>query len=344
MTAPPPLSERRRASGRGLPAATRPLAALALLVLFNAAFTPGFLALEFKNGALYGAPVDILNHGSKVMIAAVGMTLVIAARGVDLSVGAVAAIAGVIGATLAVRAQPLPIVLAAALGASLAAGAFNGLLVAALRLQPIVATLVLMVCGRGVAQLIGEGQVVTFQHAGLAFIGGGTLAGLPVPAVLAAATIGAALVLTRRTALGLFIEAIGDNPDAARASGVPRGPVLVFVYALSAACAGLAGLIDAGDIRAADANQAGLFLELDAILAVVLGGTALSGGRFHILASAVGAIFIQSLTTTLYMRNVSPDVALVPKALVVILVCLLASPVWREQWARRRRRRAGGAP
>lgn len=324
------IAEPRLSGDRARPAVLRPLAALALLVLFNAVFTPGFLGVDLRDGGLYGAPIDILNHGSKVAVAAVGMTLVIATRGVDLSVGAVAAVAGAAAAALAVAGWSLPIVLAGALGTSIVAGVFNGVLVAALRIQPIVATLVLMVCGRGAAQLICEGQVVAFAHDGLAFIGGGTLAGIPFPVVLAGLIVAAAVVTTRRTALGLFVEAIGSNPDAARASAVPVGRVVVLAYAGSSVCAGVAGLIAAGDIKAADANHAGLYLELDAILAVVLGGTALTGGRFHIAASAVGAILIQALTTTLYMHNVSPDVALVPKAIVVILVCLLSSPTWQE--------------
>lgn len=327
-----------RASARqgweGFPAALRPLAALALLVALSAWLTPGFASFELRDGAVHGAMLDVVRHGSKVAILAVGMSLVVATRGVDLSVGAVMAIAGAVAARLASSGAPLGAILAAALGASIAGGMLNGVLVAAARVQPIVATLVLMVCGRGVAQLINGGQVVSFEHAGLVFPGSGRVLGVPAPIIIAGAVFAAGVLLIRRTGLGLLVEAVGVNPAAARAAGVPTGRVLMLVYAGSGLCAGVAGLIAAGEIKAADANRAGLFLELDAILAVVLGGAALTGGRVRLVGAVLGALFIQALTTTLHMWDVSPEVTPVPKALVVAGVCVLDSPVTRSWLAR----------
>src|SRR5205823_732388 len=139
--------------------------------------------------------------------------------------------------------------------------------------------------------------------------------------------------LTRKTAIGLFIESVGDNQIASTYSGVHAGRVKFMVYVFSGCCAGLAGLVAASNIKCADSNHAGLFLELDAILAAVVGGTSLTGGRFYLTGAIVGALFIQTLTTTMYMRDVSADVAPVPKALAILIVCLLQSPVLRSKAA-----------
>src|SRR6267378_1107607 len=159
-----------------------PLAGLGLLLLFNLIFTEGFFHVEVRDGHLYGVLIDILNHGSKVMLLSLGMALVIATRGVDLSVGAVMAIAGAVAAQLINKAgMPFPLVIGAALGVAVLAGCWNGLLVGAFRVQPIVATLILMVAGRGVAMLITDGQIITFTEPKLVFIGNGHWLGLPFP-------------------------------------------------------------------------------------------------------------------------------------------------------------------
>lgn len=311
-----------------------PVAGLALLLLFNFFFTEGFFKLEVRDGHLYGVLIDVLNHGSKVMLLALGMTLVIATGGVDLSVGAVMAIAGAVAAQLINRAGvPFPLVIAAALAVAVLAGCWNGLLVGAFRIQPIVATLILMVAGRGVAMLITDGQIITFTEPKLVFIGNGHLLWLPFPVWLSLGMLLVTVVLTRRTAIGLFIESVGDNQTASTYAGVNSSTVKFLVYLFSGFCAGLAGLVAASNIKCADSNHAGLFLELDAILAVVVGGTALTGGRFYLVGAIVGALFIQTLTTTMYMRNVSADVAPVPKALAILAVCLLQSPALRGKVA-----------
>src|SRR6266516_7127316 len=189
-----------------------PVAGLALLLLFNLIFTPGFFHVEIREGRFYGVLIDILNHGSKVMLLALGMALVIATAGVDLSVGAVMAIAGAVAAQLINRAGvPFPLVIAAALAVAILAGCWNGLLVGAFRIQPIVATLILMVAGRGMAMLITDGQIITFTELKLVFIGNGHWLGLPFPVWLSLGMLLVTVVLTRRTAIGLFIESVGDN-------------------------------------------------------------------------------------------------------------------------------------
>lgn len=320
------------------------LLALALLLAFNAIFTDNFFEIRFQDGHLYGTLIDILNHGSKVAIVAVGMTLVIATAGVDLSVGAIVAISGAVAASLLVeRGAPWYVAIVAALVTSLALGLWNGALVVWLRLQPIVATLILMVAGRGVAQLITDGRIITFEDSHLAWFGNGALFALPVPVTMLALVAGVGALLTRRTALGMFIESVGDNEQASRLAGVPDRAVKLFVYTFCGLCAGIAGIIECSYIKAADANNAGQLLELDAILAVVIGGTSLMGGRFFILGSIVGALLMQALTKTLYMLDVSADIAPAPKAIAVVLVCLLQSPAGRELIARWRSRRRGGS-
>lgn len=303
-----------------------PLLALGLLLAFNHAFTPGFFDLTLRDGHLYGTRIDILNQGAKVMLLSLGMTLVIATGGVDLSVGAVMAIAGAIVAQLSTAAGcPAWLAIGGAMAAAIMAGAWNGLLVAGFGIQPIVATLILMVAGRGVAQLVTDGLIIAFSDPKLAYLGNGFFLGLPFTLTLVLSLFALTQLATRGTALGLFIAAVGDNDTASRFAGVNARAVKWLVYVFAGFCAGLAGLVAAANIKSADANNAGLYLELDAILSVVIGGTALAGGRFSLLGSVVGALLIQTMTTTMYARNVSADVAPVPKALLTIGVCLLQS-------------------
>jgi galactofuranose transport system permease protein len=308
------------------------LGGLALLLLFNLLFTPGFFRIEVRDGHLYGVLIDILNHGSQVMLLSLGMALVIATAGVDLSVGAVMAIAGAVAARLInTGSTAFPLVVGAAIAVPVIAGSWNGLLVGVFKIQPIVATLILMVAGRGVAMLITDGQIITFTDPKLVFIGNGHLLGFPFPVWLSLGMLLMTGILARRTALGLFIEAAGDNQTASTYAGISAAKIKFFVYTFSGLCAGLAGLVAASNIKCADANHAGLFLELDAILAVVVGGTSLTGGRFYLAGAVVGALFIQTLTTTMYMRNVPSDLAPVPKALAILAVCLLQSPAIRQK-------------
>ena len=312
-----------------------PATALALVLLFNLIFTAHFFRLEIKNGHLYGSLVDILNRGAPVMLLSLGMTLVIATGGVDLSVGAVMAIAGAIAALLIKGGWPLPLVLGASLSAALLAGLWNGTLVGFLGIPPIVATLILMVSGRGIAQLLTGGQHVSFENQDFEFLGRGHLFGLPITITITLAVFALLTVASRKTALGLFIEATGDNEIASRYAGIQTRVVKVFVYAVCALGAGLAGLIVTADIKEADPSKAGLGLELDAILATVIGGTVLQGGRFYLAGSLVGAVLLQSLTTTILTRGVAVEFTLVVKALVIVGVCLLQSASFRRFLFRR---------
>jgi simple sugar transport system permease protein len=227
----------------------------------------------------------------------------------------------------------LPLIVAGSLAAGSAAGLVNGLLIARLGVQPIVATLILMVAGRGIAQVLTDGQVLIIKHAGFNFLGNGFVLALPFTVVLAALLYVAAHFALRRTAAGLFIEAVGDNPEAARFAGLATARIKTLVYVASGLCAGLAGIMESANIGAADAQRAGENLELDAIFAVVVGGTALTGGRFLLLGSFVGALLLQLLTTTMYNAGVPPAVAPVPKAILILAVCLLQSDRTRK-WFR----------
>ena len=300
----------------------------AVLVLIAAVF-PGFFDVSLANGRLYGSPIDILNRGAPVALLAIGMTLVIATGGIDLSVGAVMAICGAIAASSITGGNGLLVTLALSLGAGLACGAWNGILVAFLRIQPIVATLILMVAGRGIAQLVTEGTILTFNHPGLIFLGSGTFLTMPFP-VFAWFAMGMLVTfVVRKTALGMLIEAVGINQRASMLSGVNARVLIIAVYMTSGLCAALAGVIAAADIRGADANNAGLWLELDAILAVVIGGTSLLGGRFSIIASLIGAMIIQSVNTGILLSGFPPEYNLLIKAGIVLVILVLQSPAVR---------------
>lgn len=314
------------------------MTALLTILLFNFFFTQGFFHVELKDGRLYGSLIDVLNRAAPAVLVTFGMTLVIATGGVDLSVGAICAIAGAVAALMLNGPDPSltgAIVLPLVVGT--AAGLWNGVLVAWLQVPPIVATLVLMAAGRGIAQLLTEGQVLTFTHAGFSYLGSGFLLWLPFSLTLVAAVYAATLWLVRRTATGLFIEAVGNNPEASRFAGVNTALVKLFVYAFSGFCAALAGLIVASDINAADANNAGLYLELDAILAAVIGGTALTGGRFSITGALIGALINQAITTTVNTRGVPAEVTLVIKAMVIVALGLVQSPKFMGLVKSRRR-------
>ncbi len=317
------------------------IAGLVVLVLANLVSNPAFLSITVQDGHLYGVPIDIFNQGSRTMLLALGMTLVIATGGVDLSVGSVVAIAGAVCAVLLNQGHGLALTILAALGVGALAGSVNGALVARFQVQPIVATLILMVAGRGIAQLICDGQVIVIDHPGFAYLANGFILGLPVAPLLVVALFVGTHFFLRRTATGLFVEAVGDNETASRFAGLAAARVKVLAYVFCGACAGLTGVLTASNIRAADANRAGESAELDAIFAVVVGGTALTGGRFTILGTFLGALLIQTLATTMYFYGVPPAVAPVPKALLIVVVSLMQSDkarAWLKSLWRRERK------
>ena len=309
-----------------------PCVALLLVIAVNSFVAPQFFHLEIRDGRLYGTLVDVLKRGAPVALLAIGMSLVIATRGIDLSVGAVMAIAGAVCATLiSIGVESTTLIVLAGLAVGIAAGLVNGGLVGWLGLQPIVATLVLMVAGRGIAQLISGGRIVTFQHEGFAWLGVGTLLGLPVPVVIVGLVAAITYLLTRRTALGLFIEAVGSNPTASHYLGIRVPSIKMITYLTAGVCSALAGIIATADIQGADANNIGLWLELDAILAVVLGGASLAGGRFSIGLSLIGVLTIQSLTTGIIMSGLPARYNLLIKAVVILIVLLLQTERFRGQ-------------
>lgn len=325
---------------RPLPTIIWPLLILALLFVCDLFFIPGFFKLEIKDGIFSGFLIDILKNSSKLMLLAIGLTLVIATKGIDVSVGSVVAITGAIFAVLvsgggqiidgSISKYPMLLAILAALGAAILCGVWNGFLVSKLGIQPIIATLILMVSGRGIAQLVTDGQIITVYYTPFSFIGNGTLFGLPFPLFIAGFVLAFALLITRKTALGLFIESIGINPTASRFTGIKSKQIVFLTYVFCGLCAGIAGLIVSSNVKSADGNNAGLLMELDGILAVVLGGTSMNGGKFSLWGSIVGALIVQTLSTTIYATGVPAEATQVVKALVVFIVALIQSPDFRK--------------
>jgi simple sugar transport system permease protein len=313
-----------------------PALALVALLVLNVVVEPSFFSLRLQDGHLFGSLIDILRNGAPTLLIALGMTLVIATRGIDLSVGAVAAIAGAVTCTYIASGGDAWIGMGLALLLCAALGLWNGFLVSVLGIQPIIATLVLMTAGRGIAMLITEGQIVTVDSPTYREVGAGFLV-LPIAILISLAVLGLVALVTRKTALGLLIESVGVNPSASRLAGVKARTIIWTVYVFAAVCAAVAGLMISSNVSAADANNAGLWIEMDAILAVVIGGTSLAGGRYSLTGTLIGALIIQTLTTTVYSIGIPPEITLVFKAVVVIAVCLMQAPV------RIRVRGSGGA-
>lgn len=314
--------------------------ALALVLLIDWLIFPAFFDVKIIDGRLTGSVVDVLIRAAPVALLALGMAGVIATRGIDLSVGAIMAIAGAVAANAVAQGGSWWLAVLYALAAGLACGVWNGILVAFLRLQPIVATLVLMVAGRGIAQLITSGQITTFNDPQFAAIASGSFLGISAPILIAG---GVALLLAlaaRSTALGLMIEAIGVNPRASELVGINTRAITLSVYALSGLTAALAGLIATADIRGADANNAGLWLELDAILVVVLGGGSLLGGRLSYGLTLIGAITLQALKTGILLAGFPPQMSLILMAVMVSILLVVQAPAVRQWMQVRALRRA----
>ena len=306
-------AERRAAFGPTYGA----LAALAVLVLLNAIFTPNF--------ATASNLWNVLLQVSTVLLVGVGMTFVIATRGVDLSVGSVMAVAGALAAVLLPRGLGVA-VLGGLLGA-LALGLLNGTLIAYLPVQPIVVTLATLIAGRGLAQVIShDGELVTIDDPSFLVLGRGHAGPVPAQVLVALAVVGVAAVALRSTAFGRYVLAAGGNPAAARLAGVPVRRTLITVYATSAVLAGVAGLIEAARLGASDAAKIGLNVELDAIAAVVVGGTALSGGRATVVGTVVGALIMQVIATSFNMLLVPYSWSLALKAVIILVAVYLQRP------------------
>ena len=324
-----------------------PLVALALILITDAIFAPGFFKIGILDGHLYGNLIDVFNNSAPLMLVAIGMTLVIATGGVDLSVGAVIAISAAMGAVLINPAlgnelitndiltadttnTPLWLIVLATLAAGTLCGLWNGLLVSRAKIQPMVATLILMVAGRGIAQLITNGQIMTIYYTPYFWFGNGFILGLPVSIYIVAIVLLFAWFLVRKTSIGLFIESVGINAKATYYSGISEKNIKLFVYTFCGFCAAIAGLILSSYVHSADGNNNGLNYELDAILAVVIGGTLMTGGRFSLFASVIGALIIWTFTITMYTFGVPANALLAGRAVLVLVVILLYSDYARR--------------
>lgn len=309
-----------------------PVMIFLIILLFNGITTKGaFFSFSIVDGHLYGRIIDIFRNGSKLMILAAGMTMVLATGGTDISVGSVMAISGAIACSI-VKGNLLPgvngnvaVAVVLAILAGIACGLWNGFLVAKVKIQPIVATMILLVAGRGIAQLITGGKIVTVTSETYYFINGGYLLGLTFPLFIVIFLVGILILFVRRTSFGISLESVGCNPKASRFAGIQVDKMLLAIYTISGAFAAVAGLIESSGIKGADCNNAGLNIELDAILAVAIGGTNLMGGRFSIPASLAGALIVQSITTTVLAQGVPAAYIRVLKAALIVIICLSQS-------------------
>ncbi|MER7862622.1 ABC transporter permease [Amycolatopsis japonica] len=282
--------------------------AVVALVLFNIAFTANFLTVgNFRTQLIQAAPV---------LVVALGMALVIGTEGVDLSVGAVMALSAAL-VPLYLGAGTLPAV-AVALAAGLAAGTLNGVLVAKVGIQPIVATLALLVGGRGLALVLADGQLIQLHDPDFLALGNGELLGIPVSVLIAAVLAVLVAALVGKTAFGRRLVAIGGNRRASVLAGLPVNRVLIGVYAISGLLAALAGVLSTARLGAGDPADAGLLMELSAITAVVVGGTPLTGGRVRILGTVMGVLLMQLVRATLIKHNLPDSTAQMIQAAIIV--------------------------
>ncbi|MFE6615229.1 ABC transporter permease [Amycolatopsis sp. NPDC057786] len=288
--------------------------AVVALVLFNIAFTANFLTVgNFRTQLIQAAPV---------LVVALGMALVIGTEGVDLSVGAVMALSAAL-VPLYLGYGTLPAV-AVALAAGLAAGAFNGVLVARVGIQPIVATLALLVGGRGLALVLADGQLIQLHDPGFLALGTGEVLGIPVSVLIAAVLAVLMAALVGKTAFGRRLVAIGGNRRASVLAGLPVTRVLVGVYAICGLLAALAGVLSTARLGAGDPADAGLLMELSAITAVVVGGTPLTGGRVRILGTVMGVLLMQLVRATLIKHNLPDSTAQMIQAAIIVVAVYVA--------------------
>jgi ribose transport system permease protein len=283
-------------------------AAIAALVLINIAVTPRFLSLEnLRTQLVQVAPVVIVS---------LGMALVIGTEGVDLSVGSVMALATAL-IPLYLGYGVVPAVVAGLLG-GVAVGLVNGSLVAFVGVQPIVATLALFVGGRGIALVVAGGQLKDIHNPDLLDLGSSSVAGVPLPVVVAAVLTVAVMAVMRRTTFGRRLVAIGGNRRASELSGLPVKRILLLVYVASGLLAAAAGILATARLQASDPSSLGLLMELSAITAVVVGGTPLTGGRVRVLGTVAGALLIQLVRATLIKHDLADSLAQMVQAVIIL--------------------------
>ncbi len=324
-----------------------PLAALMLLVIFNLIADPGFFKITLgQNNAgdpvLSGYLITILNNASELAILAIGMTLVTAASGgQDISVGATIAIAGSVmlrvlcgdaGARPETMQAPIIVAFLIACVAAMLCGAFNGALVAYFKIQPMVATLIMFTAGRSIAAWINNNELPIISDVSFGYFGN-FIPGIPIPTpvfIAIACMIVIALVL-KFTNLDLYTQSVGINAESSRLNGINPAFIKFLTYVILGLCVAVAALIKVSRISSINYSVIAANIEMDAILAVALGGNALSGGKFNMTASILGAYVIQFLTTTLYKFNVASDALPAYKAVVVIILVVLSAPAFREK-------------
>ncbi len=315
-----------------------PLFALFLITVFNLIRDVGFFSLTITtnndgNTVLSGNIISILNGASELAILAIGMTLVTASsRGQDISVGAAAAIAGSVFVRVLRENQiTMPIILVAFLASCVVAiifGAFNGTLVAAFKIQPMIATLILFTAGRSIAYWINGGATPTVESPLLGYIGS-FIPGIPIPTPIIIVIVFGVIVslVLRFTNLGLYTQAVGINEKSARLNGINAAWIKLLSFMILGVCAAIAGAVGVSRIGLINHETILLDIEMDAILAVAIGGNALSGGKFSLTGSVIGAYVIQALTTTLYAMKVPSTAIKACKAIVIIAIVVLGSPI-----------------
>jgi len=315
-----------------------------------------FFSISFQpsTGMLYGSLIDIINRSAEITIIGMGMTLVIALGGTDLSVGALVAVSGAFALKMMrwdptnplyqtpgdYTVFPFILVILVPLLVCLLMGAFNGFLVGQLGLQPIIATLILMVSGRGVAQITTNGKQFTTMYTPFKWIGQGSCLFLPTPIILTVIIVAVVMIFVRKTAFGTFVESVGINRSASRLSGINAKLVIFIVFALTGVLSGISGLIYSSRIMSNDSNNAGINYETDAILSVVIGGTSMTGGKFSLAGTIVGSIIIRTIVTFVYYFGVSPDSTMAFKALIIAVIIVLQSEPVRNWMAKRSQARA----
>ncbi len=293
---------------------------------------------------LYGRIIDILNRGSEVAILALGMTLVVSSSaGTDISVGSVMSLcasfccmllAGYGVSSTSTLAVPLAVGVLGGIGIGVICGMFNGTLVAYFHIQPMVATLILFSAARAIGLLLCNDLIVYVRNSTFGFFGS-FLGVIPTPFVIAVICIVIISLLLKKTALGMYIQSVGINSKASRIAGLNSRRIIFMTYLICGLLAGIAGIVAASRITSADSNNIGLYFEMDAILAVALGGNSLGGGKFKLAGSIIGAYTIQAITTTLYALGVSSTQAPVFKAIIVILIVAIQAPPLQAYFKKR---------
>jgi galactofuranose transport system permease protein len=288
--------------------------AVVVLLLFNVLFTENFLsAANFRTQLVQAAPVCIV---------ALGMALVIGTEGIDLSVGSVMAISAAL-IPLYLGAGPLMAIIVAVI-AGIVSGLFSGYLVAYLGIQPIIATLALLVGGRGLALVIAHGQLVQLHSQEFLELGTGDFLGVPIMVIVAGVLAVLAGLVVQRTTFGRHLVAVGGNRAASTLAGLPVKRVLISVYVISGALAAVAGVLATSRLAASDPSDVGLLMELSAITAVVVGGTPLTGGRVRVLGTVFGALLMQLVQATLIKHNLPDSTAQMVQAAIIVVAVYVA--------------------